>query len=89
MNTQLKQPHLSHPPEPLALLAPTTNRVAGASWLDRAAMRVGLWLVLWGSRPVSNAEALARHRHRAFLAQERAQREAEAALATRLWMHGA
>lgn len=94
MNTQLTaplnhQPHLSHPPDPLALLAPASDRSPGTSWLDRAAMRVGLWLVLWGSRPVSNAEALERHRHRAFLAEERVRREADTALATRLWMHGA
>lgn len=92
MNTQLTQPHLSHPPAPpasLALLAPASNRTPGTSWLDRAAMRVGLWLVLWGSRPVTGAEALEHHRHRAFLAEERAHREAQAALATRLWMHGA
>lgn len=89
MKTQLNQPHLSHPPDPLALLTPATHRSAGTSWLDRAAMRVGLWLVLWGSRPVTRAETLEHHRHRAFLAQERAHREAQAALATRLWMHGA
>ena len=89
MNTQLTQPQLSHPPEPLALLAPASDRVARSSLLDRAAMRVGLWLVLWGTRPVTRAEVVERHRHRAFLMEERARREAEAALATRLWMHGA
>lgn len=90
MNTQLTQPHhLSHPPEPLALLAPASDRVARTSLLDRAAMRVGLWLVMWGSRPAPPADALERHRHRAFLTEERARREAESALATRLWMHGA
>lgn len=94
MNSQLPAslnhpPHLSPPPEPLALLAPAADRVARTSLLDRAAMRVGLWLVLWGSRPVSAADALERHRHRAFHSQQREKYEADAAYATRLWMHGA
>ena len=89
MNTQLNQPHLSHPPEPLALLAPTSDRVARTSLLDRVAMRVRLWLVLWGSRPVSEADAFERHRRRLFHAQQREKYEADAAYATRLWMHGA
>ncbi|WP_396641236.1 hypothetical protein [Microbacterium sp.] len=90
MNMQLNQPqHLSHPPEPPALLAPTSDRVARTSLLDRAAMRVGLWLMLWGSRPASPTDALERHRRRVFHAQQREKYEADAAYATRLWMHGA
>ena len=94
MNTQLNaslnhQPHLSHPPEPLALLAPASDRVARTSLLDRAAMRVGLWLVLWGSRPASDADTHERRRRHAFRTQQREKYEADAAYAMRLWVHGA
>ena len=94
MNTQLTQPQtsLSHPPDTLAQLAPlapVANRIARTSLLDRAAMRVGLWLLLWGSRPASDADALERHRRRTFHAEQRERHEADAAYATRLWMHGA
>ena len=87
MNTQLLQPHLSHPPDSLALLAPATDRVARTALLDRAAMRVGLWLVLWGSRPAGRANSLARHRRRAFHAEQRERHEAAREHATRLWLH--
>ena len=94
MNTQLtaslnQRPQLSHPPESLASLAPASDRVARTSPLDRAAMRVGLWLVLWGSRPVSEADAHERRRRHVFRAQRRAKYEADAAYALRLWLHGA
>jgi hypothetical protein len=88
MNTLITTRH-PVPPEPLPVLPPETARIPRASLIDRAAMRVGLWLVLWSSRPVSDAEAIDRHRQQAFLLAERDRREAEAALATRLWMHGA
>lgn len=83
------EPALSHPPDPPAHLAPVANRVARTSLLDRAAMRVGLWLVLWGSRPADHAKAVERYRRDALRKQVRAQYEADAAYALRLWMHGA
>jgi hypothetical protein len=88
MNTLLTARH-PVPPEPVSVLPPGTTRKPRAALIDRAAMRVGLWLVLWGSRPVADTGALDRHRQREFLRAERERREAEAALATRLWMHGA
>lgn len=80
---------LSHPPDPLAQLAPVANRAARTSLLDRAAMRVGLWLVLWSSRPTDDASAAERYRRDALRAEQRAKYEADAAYAVRLWMHGA
>lgn len=52
-------------------------------------MRVGLWLVLWGSRPLTDVDVLEQHHRRLFHAEQRARLEADAAYATRLWMHGA
>ncbi|PZU38991.1 MAG: hypothetical protein DI573_08365 [Microbacterium sp.] len=88
MNTLLTTRH-PVPPEPLSVLPPETTRVPRASLIDRAAMRIGLWLLLWGSRPVADTDAVDRHRQREFLLAERERRDAEAAMATRLWMHGA
>ena len=87
MNTQLTRPHQSHPPQPLALLSPASDRVPRTSLLDRAAMRVGLWLVLWGSRPASDTDTLERHRRHALRVQQREKYEADAAYAARLWLH--
>jgi hypothetical protein len=50
-------------------------------------MRVGLWLVLWGSRPASDADTLERHRRHALRVQQREKYEADAAYAARLWLH--
>ncbi len=83
------EPAQLHPPDPLAQLAPVANRVARTSWLDRAAMRVGLWLVLWGSRPADPQNAVERHRRNVLREQQRAKYEADAAYAVRLWTRGA
>lgn len=88
MNTLLTTRH-PVPPESLSVLPAGTTRVPRASLIDRAALRVGLWLLLWSSRPVTDTDAVDRHRQREFLLAERERRDAEAALATRLWMHGA
>ena len=88
MNTQLTaslhQPSDFHPPDPFA---PNPRPAGRTSLLDRAAMRVGLWLVLWGSRHAAEDAALARHRRHAFRAHQRARHEAVQAHATRLFLH--
>lgn len=88
MNSQLS-PSVSHPPDPLVQVAPVANRVPRTSLLDRAAMRVGLWLVLWGSRPAHEPDVFERHRRHVLRAEQRAKYEADAAYAVRLWVHGA
>jgi len=87
MNTQLIQPHLSHPPDLRSPITPVTDRVARTALIDRAAMRVGLWLVLWGSRPAADTDPRARHRRRAFRVEQRERHEAARERATRLWLH--
>lgn len=88
MHTQLSatrdHPSALHPPDPHAPAAQPTRRTAV---LDRAAMRVGLWLVLWGSRHTEDDAALRRHRRHAFRVHQRARHEAVQAHATRLWLH--
>lgn len=87
MHTQLSatlhHPSATHPPDPPALTAHPARRTTA---LDRAAMRVGLWLVLWGSRHSADSAAQKRHRRHAFRAHQRARHQAVQAHATRLWL---
>ena len=43
----------SHPPQPPSIAKALQNRSARTSLPDRVAMRVGLWLLLCGTRPVT------------------------------------
>lgn len=55
-------PSTSHPPRPPAEAIAALNRAPRTALLDRLAMRVGLLLLLWASRPthIHRAEAEAR-----------------------------
>ena len=58
-------------------------------------MRVGLWLLIWSARPPraadrgTGADAGERELLRQRAVDRRELRDADAAWATRLWMHGA
>jgi hypothetical protein len=74
----------SHPPQPPDSIAKALqNRSARTSLPDRVAMRIGLWLVLWGTRPTRAIDAddqtISRRDSRA-LRLERALAEQHAAL---------
>lgn len=65
----------SHPPEPIQSLQLSERLTVRPSWLDRAAMRLGLRLLIWSTRPLPDKER-ERLANQQYL--ERAERERNA-----------
>ncbi|GAA1729432.1 hypothetical protein [Microbacterium paludicola] len=61
----------SHPPQPPWIAKELQNRHARTSLPDRVAMKIGLWLLLWGTRPATGrpntSDLHQRHLERALL----------------------
>ncbi|MGW9112449.1 hypothetical protein [Microbacterium sp. NPDC055683] len=87
--------HLSrpHPPQPQAVsrlateLSVIPERTPRTSAADRLAMRIGLRLLLWGTRP-ADAQERARAHHERLRTAEAARREHELAVARAHLLHG-
>ncbi|GLJ59958.1 hypothetical protein GCM10017576_00870 [Microbacterium barkeri] len=76
--------HLSpsaHPPQPSGMpraLSAIPERTPRASAADRIAMRIGLWLLLWSTRPSETPEQTrARYERQRLAAAARAEHEAQ------------
>ncbi|CAN5301013.1 hypothetical protein BH09ACT1_BH09ACT1_18900 [soil metagenome] len=80
-DTEVTTGHQQHPPQQVQHQLHVVRRL---TWLDRAALHLGVALIRWGRRPAARDD---RDHHAAELAYRAARRERERAMERMLLLH--